>query len=197
MNWKVVAALLGLAGTGLIAWKTHLYMDARAIAVYGSEGWIIQKEGWSILQQLWPAAILIALVFGMAGTALIAKIYGHAVFADESERVKEAQQAQREAERERDQAYASERQAQESARRNLDIERATVEKFRQQLLAERDRLQRQEAEAAELKERAIAALNRADAIEARAKRRQENASAAYNRKKQQLKKLEAKIAQLG
>lgn len=187
MNWKTVAALIVLAGAGLAGWQTHLYMSDRAIAVYDAQGWQIQSEGWAMLLQLWPAALLITLIGGMIGTALVAHLFGLAHFADESERVKEAQQAQQTAERERDQAFASEQQAREIARANLDRERATVEKFRQQLLEHQGKLVAWEAQLKEREARATTEVARAQANEARAERKKQNATAAFHRKSKKLK----------
>jgi len=196
MNWKIVATLIVLAVTGLAAWKTHLYMDARAIAVLGSEGWVIQGKGWAILWELLPPTALITLVGGIAGTAAIVTIYGHAALADENERVKLAEQAQAEAERERDQAFTSEQRAHEIARANLDRERAAVEQFRQQLLEQREKFMAWEAR---LREREVVAeteVARAQENEARVSWKQRNATQAYKRKDRKIEKLEARIAEL-
>jgi hypothetical protein len=186
MNWKTVVALIGVALVGVAAWQTHRYLDARAIAVYSTQGWQIQSEGWAMLWQLWPAALLPALVIGLLGTALFVRVYGHAALADESERVKEYQMAAQQAERERDQAFKSEQQAQEIARRNVARERAAVEQFRQQLLSEHQKFQAWEARLQEREALAAAEVERAQANEARAERQKRNASAAYQRKKQKL-----------
>ncbi|WP_418139981.1 hypothetical protein AB9R84_15710 (plasmid) [Oceanimonas smirnovii] len=196
MNWKTIAALLGLAGTGLVAWKTHLYMNDRAIAVYGAQGWQIQSEGWAMLLQLWPAALLITLMGGMIGTALVAHLFGLAHFADENERVKEAQQAQQTAERERDQAFASEQQAHEIARANLDRERAALDQFRQQLLTGQQKLKSWEKQLQERETLAAAEIERARANEARGERKKKNATAAYQRQKRKLEKIQNENARL-
>lgn len=195
MNWKVVAALIILAVAGVAGWKTHLYMDARAIAVLGSS-WVIQREGWAILWELWPATLLITLVGGITGSAAILTIYGYAALADENERVKQAEQAQAEAERERDKAFASEQQAHEIARRNLDRERATVEQFRQQLLEQRDKFMAWEAKLQEREALAETEVARAQESEARVSWKQHNATQAYKRKDRKIEKLETRIAEL-
>lgn len=193
MNWKAVAALAVITLVGFVGWQVHLYLDAHAIAVYGAQGWQIQREGWAMLLQLWPAALLVTIIGGIAGTALFVRLYGHAALADESERVREAERAQREAERERDQAFSSEQQAHEIARHNLDRERATVEQFRQQLLQQREKFLAWEARLQEREALAAAEVERAQANEARAERQKRNASAAYQRKKQKLEKQKAPL----
>lgn len=183
MNWKMVLGLFILAVAGVTAWQAHLYLDVRTIAVNG----VVEGKGWGILARLWPFAILAAIIVGVAGNGLTAYLLGLAHYADESERVKEAERAQAEAERERDQAFASEQQAREIARANLDRERATVEQFRQQLLEHQGKLVAWEAQLKEREARATTEVARAQANEARAERRKQNATAAFHRKSKKLK----------
>lgn len=50
---------------GLLAWATHTWVDARALAVIVGDKWVINDQGWSGMWPILLAGLIPGLLFGL------------------------------------------------------------------------------------------------------------------------------------
>lgn len=70
MHYLILAIL-----AGLLAWATHTWVDARALAVIVGDKWVINDQGWSGMWPILLAGLIPGLVLGLfAGSG-----FGHLI----------------------------------------------------------------------------------------------------------------------
>lgn len=60
MHYLILAIL-----AGLLAWATHTWVDARALAVAVGDKWVIDGQGWSSMWPIIMAGLIPGLVLGL------------------------------------------------------------------------------------------------------------------------------------